>query len=99
MSAARRDGVVRFKLTISREEHPAIYATLTSIQDPRRRTGRLKELIIKALTLEQVGATAVSGPLQDDRGRTGVATPPAAPTVGSPKVSVASMLDWEASQT
>ena len=58
MTAARKDGSVRIKLTISREEHPAMFEALASIRNPRRRTGRLKELVVKALTLEQVGATA-----------------------------------------
>jgi hypothetical protein len=67
VTAARKDGSVRIKLTISREEHPAMFEALASIRNPRRRTGRLKELVVKALTLEQVGATAALGPLLLDR--------------------------------
>ena len=67
MNAGRKDGTVRMKLTISREEHPAMFEALASIRNPRRRTGRLKELVVKALTLEQVGATAALGPLLLDR--------------------------------
>ena len=61
MTAARKDGSVRIKLTISREEHPAMFEALASIRNPRRRTGRLKELVVKALTLEQVGQMARRG--------------------------------------
>jgi hypothetical protein len=43
VTAARKDGSVRIKLTISREEHPAMFEALASIRNPRRRTGRLKE--------------------------------------------------------
>ena len=46
MTAARKDGSVRIKLTISREEHPAMFEALASIRNPRRRTGRLKELVV-----------------------------------------------------
>jgi hypothetical protein len=91
--------MVRMKLTISREEHPAMFEALISIRNPRRRTGRLKELVIKALTLEQVGATAVLGPLLAD-GAPSVAAPRGeGPRMGPPAASVTSMLEWDASQT
>ena len=99
MNAGRKDGIVRMKLTISREEHPAIFEALVSIRNPRRRTGRLKELVIKALTLEQVGATAILGPLLADGARQGVAPGGEAARVGPPATSVSSMLEWYGSQT
>ena len=94
MNAGRKDGLVRMKLTISREEHPEMFDALISIRNPRRRTGRLKELVIKALTLEQVGATAVLGPLLADGARSGVAQGGEAAGAGPPATSVTSMLEW-----
>ncbi|MDP1691782.1 MAG: hypothetical protein Q8L49_07520 [Burkholderiaceae bacterium] len=99
MNAGRKDGMVRMKLTISREEHPEMFDALISIRSPRRRTGRLKELVIKALTLEQVGATAVLGPLLVDGARSGVAPIGEAARAGPPTTSVTSMLEWVGSQT
>jgi len=99
VNAGRKDGTVRMKLTISREEHPAMFEALVSIRNPRRRTGRLKELVIKALTLEQVGATAALRPLLLDGARPGVATGGGAARVGPPATSVSSMLEWDESTT
>ena len=65
MTTTPVNATVRMKLTISRDEHPAMFDALISIRNPRRRSGRLKELVIKALTLEQLGATTVlGGPVQ-----------------------------------
>ena len=91
--------MVRIKLTISREEHPAMFEALASIRNPRRRTGRLKELVVKALTLEQVGATAVLGPLLRDGAHPGVAPGGEAARAGPPAASVTSMLEWDESTT
>lgn len=99
MTAARKDGSVRIKLTISREEHPAMFEALASIRNPRRRTGRLKELVVKALTLEQVGATAALGPLLLDGARPGVAPGSEPASAGPPATPVASMLEWDESTT
>ena len=99
MTAARKDGSVRIKLTISREEHPAMFEALASIRNPRRRTGRLKELVVKALTLEQVGATAILGPLLPDGARPGVAPGGEAAMAGPPATPVALMLEWDESST
>jgi hypothetical protein len=98
VNAGRKDGTVRIKLTISREEHPAMFEALASIRNPRRRTGRLKELVVKALTLEQVGATAVLGPLLLDGARTGVAPEGETARVAPPATPVASMLEWDESR-
>lgn len=99
MTAGPGDGTVRVKLTISREEHPAMFEALIGIKNPRRRTGRLKELVIKALTLEQVGGTAAIGPFLANGGRPAVTSDRDAASAGLSGTSVASMLDWEASQT
>jgi hypothetical protein len=99
VNAGRKDGTVRIKLTISREEHPAMFEALVSIRNPRRRTGRLKELVVKALTLEQVGATAALGPVLLDAARPGVATGGDATRACPPATSVSSMLEWDESTT
>ena len=99
MNAGRKDGTVRMKLTISREEHPAMFEALASIRNPRRRTGRLKELVVKALTLEQVGATAALGPLLLDGARPGVVPGGETARAGSPATPVALMLEWDESTT
>jgi hypothetical protein len=52
MSAAQKDGPVRIKVTISREEHPALYETLLSITNPRRRMRRFRDLVIMGLMVE-----------------------------------------------
>jgi hypothetical protein len=96
VSTVRREGTLRLKLTISREEHPSLFDALSSIRNPRRRAGRLKDLVIRALMLEQAGATlslqgnrpAISLP---STGAGGAA--PARP----PGPSVAAMLDWDSS--
>ena len=99
MNAGRKDGTVRMKLTISCEEHPAMFEALASIRNPRRRTGRLKELVVKALTLEQVGATAILGPLLPDGALPGVAPGGEAARAGPPATPVALMLEWDESTT
>lgn len=99
MNPARREGAVQIKLTISREEHPALFETLFCIRSPRRRTGRLKELITKGLVLELTGGTsspmrpqATGGPAAGTTGAIGT-------KVGQPGISVESMLEWDASQS
>ncbi len=99
MNAGRKDGSVRIKLTISREEHPAMFEALAGIRNPRRRTGRLKELVVKALTLEQVGATAIPGPRLLDGARPGVACGGEAARALPPAPPVAVMLEWDESTT
>ena len=99
MNAARQDGTVRMKLTISREEHPALFEALFSIGNPRRRTGRLKDLIIKALALEQVGGTQILLGLQAAGSLAGGAAGAGATTSGQPGTSVTSMLEWDASHS
>ncbi len=99
MNAGRTEGTVRIKLTISREEHPAMFEALAGIRNPRRRTGRLKELVVKALTLEQVGATAILGPLLPDGARPGVAPGGEAARADPPATPVALMLEWDESTT
>jgi hypothetical protein len=99
VNAGRKDGTVRMKLTISREEHPAMFEALASIRSPRRRTGRLKELVVKALILEQVGATAALGPLLLDGARPGVAPGRETASAGPPATPVALMLEWDESTT
>jgi hypothetical protein len=99
VTTGRKDGTVRMKLTISREEHPAMFDALVSIRNPRRRTGRLKELVIKALTLEQVGAAALPGPARADGARSADTTGGEPPRTGPPATSVTTMLEWDASQT
>lgn len=99
MNPTRRDDAVQIKLTISREEHPSLFETLFCIRNPRRRTGRLKELLIKGLTQELAGGVsgsmrpqAMGGPAAGTTGANGT-------TVGPPGVSVESMLEWDASQS
>lgn len=99
MNPARREGAVQIKLTISREEHPALFETLFCIRSPRRRTGRLKELIIKGLTLEIAGGAsgpmrpqAMGGPALGTTGASGA-------KAGQLGVPVESMLEWDASQS
>ena len=99
MNSARSDGAVRIKLTISREEHPAMFEALASIRNPRRRTGRLKELVVKALTLEQVGATAVLDPPLPDGARPGIAAGGETARASPPATSVSLMLEWDESTT
>ncbi len=76
-----------------------MFEALASIRNPRRRTGRLKELVVKALTLEQVGATAALGPLLLDRARPGVAPGSEPASARPPATPVASMLEWDESTT
>lgn len=99
MNTARRDDTVRMKLTISREEHPALFEALFRIRNPRRRTGRLKDLVIKGLTLELTGGTPGSMG-QQTMGGLAVGTAGAnGMKVGQPGTSVASMLEWDASHS
>lgn len=99
MNTARRDDTVRMKLTISREEHPALFEALFCIRNPRRRTGRLKDLVIKGLTLELTGGTPGSMG-QQTMGGLAVGTAGAnGMKVGQPGTSVASMLEWDASHS
>lgn len=99
MNPARRNDAVQIKLTISREEHPALFETLFCIRNPRRRTGRLKELIIKGLTQELAGG--VSGPMRPQAmgGPTVGTTGANGMKVRQPQTSVESMLEWDASQS
>jgi hypothetical protein len=99
VNADQKDGTVRIKLTISREEHPAMFEALAGIRSPRRRTGRLKELVVKALTLERVGAAAVVGPRLLDGARPGVAPGGEATRADPPATPVALMLEWDESTT
>jgi hypothetical protein len=99
MSNARVDGTVRMKLTIAREEHPALFEALFCIKNPRRRTGRLKDLVIKGLTLELAGGTLGSIG-QQAIGSLAVGTAGASGTkVGQPGTSVALMLEWDTSHS
>ena len=99
MNTARRDGTVRMKLTISREEHPALFEALFCIRNPRRRTGRLKDLIIKGLTLELAGGTLGSMSQQTMGGLAVGAAGTNGTKVGQPGTSVTSMLEWDASHS
>jgi hypothetical protein len=97
MSAARREGTLRLKLTISREEHPAMFEALSSIRNPRRRAGRLKDLVIRALLLEQAGATLTPPGTLPEISHPGAGANGAA-LAAPPGPSVAAMLDWDSSQ-
>lgn len=99
MNTARQDGTVRMKLTISREEHPAMFEALFCIRNPRRRTGRLKDLVIKGLTLELAGGTLSSMSQQTMGGLAVGAAGTNGPKVGQPGTSVTSMLEWDASHS
>ena len=99
MNTARRDGTVRMKLTISREEHPALFEALFCIRNPRRRTGRLKDLVIKGLTLELTGGTQILLGLQAAGSLAAGAAGAGATTIGQPRTSVTSMLEWDASHS
>ena len=99
MNTARQDGTVRMKLTISREEHPALFEALLCIRNPRRRTGRLKDLVIKGLTLELAGGTLGSMGQQTMSGLAVGTAGTNGTKVGQPGTSVASMLEWDASHS
>lgn len=99
MNTARRDDTVRMKLTISREEHPALFEALFCIRNPRRRTGRLKDLVIKGLTLELAGGTPGSMGQQTMGGLAVCAAGTNGTKVGQPGTSVTSMLEWDASHS
>lgn len=99
MNTARQDGTVRMKLTISREEHPALFEALFCIRNPRRRTGRLKDLVIKGLTLELAGGTLGSMSQQTMGGLAVGAAGTNGTNVGQPGTSVTSMLEWDASHS
>lgn len=99
MSAMQKDGPVRIKVTISREEHPALYETLFSITNPRRRMRRFRDLVIMGLMVElNRGAMTVTA-----QTTTGL---PALSTAGredaddrQARTSVTSMLEWDAAHS
>ena len=97
MNATRSDGTVRMKLTISREEHPALFEALFNIRNPRRRTGRVKDLVIKGLALEQAGGTLGHTGQQPLNGLVPGTADVGSMQVRQPTTSVASMLEWDAS--
>jgi hypothetical protein len=99
MSTKPLNSTVRLKMTISREEHPAMFDALVSIRNPRHRTGRIKELVVKALTLEQIGAAAMLGLPQVDGGLAPRGSGSEAVKADPPAATVTSMLDWDTSQT
>lgn len=99
MNTARRDDTVRMKLTISREEHPALFEALFCIRNPRRRTGRLKDLVIKGLTLELAGGTLGSMGQQAIGSLAAGAAGTNGMKVGQPGTSVTTMLEWDASHS
>ncbi len=99
MNTARRDDTVRMKLTISREEHPALFEALFCIRNPRRRTGRLKDLVIKGLTLELAGGAPGSMGQQTMGGLAVGAAGTNGTKIGQPGTSVTSMLEWDASHS
>jgi hypothetical protein len=99
MSAAKKDGPVRIKVTISREEHPALYETLFSITNPRRRMRRFRDLVIMGLMVELNRGAMVSTaqttpgiPQLGAAGREDAAT-------GQARTSVTSMLEWDAAHS
>ena len=99
MSAVQKEGPVRLKVTISREEHPALYETLFSITNPRRRMRRFRDLVIMGLMVELncramvLTAQARTGiPEQSTAGRKDTET-------GQARTSVTSMLEWDAAHS
>ena len=96
MNGGRREGAVRMRLVFSRDEHPALFEALSCISNPRRRAGRVKDLVIKGLTLELAGVTpglprpqAMSGLAAGAAGVNGTKLEQSGP-------SVTTMLEWEA---
>lgn len=96
MSAAQKDGPVRIKVTISREEHPALYETLFSITNPRRRMRRFRDLVIMGLMVELNRGAMIS----TAQTTAGIPEPSAAgredAKAGQARTSVTSMLEWDA---
>ena len=99
MSAAQKDGPVCIKVTISREEHPALYETLFSITNPRRRMRRFRDLVIMGLMVELSRGAMVStaqattgNPALSAAGREDAET-------GQARTSVTSMLEWDAAHS
>ena len=99
MSAMQKDGPVRIKVTISREEHPALYETLFSITNPRRRMRRFRDLVIMGLMVELNRGAMVSTaqatpaiPELSTAGREDAQT-------GQARTSVTSMLEWDTSHS
>jgi hypothetical protein len=99
MSAAQKDAPVRIKVTISREEHPALYETLLSITNPRRRMRRFRDLVIMGLMVELNRGAMVSTaraapgiPALGAAGREDAET-------GQAQTSVTSMLEWDAAHS
>ena len=96
MNAIQKDGPVRIKVTISREEHPALYEMLFSITNPRRRMRRFRDLVIMGLMVElNRGAMVATA-----QATTGIPELSAAgldrSNAGQTRTSVASMLEWDA---
>ena len=99
MSTAQKDGPVRIKVTISREEHPALYETLFSITNPRRRMRRFRDLVIMGLMVElnrgamiPTAQTATGLPALSAAGRDDT-------TATQARTSVMSMLEWDAAHS
>jgi hypothetical protein len=46
------------KLTVTADEMPELFRVLVSVQDPRRRTTRLKALAAQGLLVERTGGVA-----------------------------------------
>ncbi len=99
MITARKDGTVRMKVTISRDEHPALFEALFSIRNPRHRTGRLKDLVIRGLMLELTGGTLGAMGRQAAGARAASAYGREGATAGEPRTTVSSMLEWDASHS
>jgi hypothetical protein len=99
VSAAQHDGSVCIKVTISREEHPALYETLLSITNPRRRMRRFRDLVIMGLMVE-LNRGAMVPTAQATRGipELGAAGREGAET-GQARMSVTSMLEWDAAHS
>jgi hypothetical protein len=95
MNAIQKDVSVRIKMTISREEHPALYETLFSITNPRRRMRRFRDLVIMGLMVELNRRAMVSTPAAT----TGIPALSAASRedaeTGQARTSVTSMLEWD----
>lgn len=99
MTTARKDGTMRMKVTISRDEHPALFEALFRINNPRRRTGRLKDLVIRGLMLELSGGTLSPMGQQAVGVRAASAYGREDATAGEPRTTVSSMLEWDASHS
>jgi hypothetical protein len=99
MIAAQKDGSVRIKVTISREEHPALYETLFSITNARRRMRRLRDLVIMGLMVE-LNRGAMVSTAQATPGIPGLgAAGREHGETGNAGTSVMSMLEWDAAHS